>query len=627
MADQINSKIDSLRGKPGSEDEISALQKDLVQVYKRGAEIPSGPTSVIPSLKTPGSKGIDPLQRGLQNLFGSRAYKIADPVTQRDARSRAYDQYVVPYYRELQKKNPHLSTPDRDYFIDRIAPDTRKSISETIKGTGAAAMNVETLKIERTIANAMTWAVSHYAGQPLSWEESKKNPVSEFLTKSMNVEQSYLADNYAEDTRSQVVKDVMTGIPSFVAWTLAAQPLGPVAESAPKAWQRFALRRLNDYASGFLTAKAQEKTTGEAHAQGKFAAEVGTAFWFLGRMVGLVGARGASQQVANAANNLVKGELPARTGGPVVTPPGEVIPPTRELPGLPGRPQLPAAGATQVGPSPLAPPALLKSGVEGAKKPLDFISRANAEILNDAVREVSNGKYRQFAMSPDAIRKQALERVGYTIGEATRDTASNAPDLIEANAKANIQKQAQQSPAFKQIIDVTAQATGQSPAKVVAEHVSQMNAKEKVWQQIDELTKGLGPGAASAKEADVMNVIRDTVRAKLKLQDTKLQTVFAWARRDTLSPAAQSAVRQEMKNTFGGDPKTWDAMGQRLDRHIEQLIQTKKIPPMDFRGVFASTNLEGNPTKWQNMLDKETQDILNKARDLKRRFGPGTTRR
>lgn len=622
MADQINSKISELRKQPGTEDQVSALYKDLTNVYKRGAEIPSGPTTVIPSEKAPGGKGLDPLQRGLQNLFTSREYRQADSVTQRNARAKAYDQYVAPYYRELQRKNPQLSVPDRDYFIDRVAPDTRQPIGETVSA-GVAAMNVETLKMSRTIWNAMTWAGTHYMGQPLSWEESKKNPISEFLTKSLNIEQSYLADNYAEDTRAQVIKSVMSGIPSFVAWSLAAEAGGPLAKAAPKAYQRFALRRLNEFASGFLTGKLEEKTTEESAKQGGTAAAIGTAFWFLGRMIGLVGARGASQQVANAANKLVKGQLPARAGGPIITPPGEVIPPTGELPGLPARPQLPAAGSVQAGPSPLPPQALLRSGVEGAQKSIDYISQANYKILNEAASEVSGGKYKQFAMSPDSVRKQALERIGYIMGETVRDTASHSSDFIEANAKANIQKQAQKSPAFKQVIDVTAKATGQNPAKVVADHVAEMNSKEKAWSQIDELIKDLGPKTTLARRTEVMDRLRDVVRSSLKLQDKKLQTIFAWARRDTLPAEAQKIVGWEMKNTFGGDAKTWNAMGDKLDAHIEKLILTKKIPPTDFRGVFASTNLEGNPTKWQNMLDKETQEILNKARDLRKRFGPG----
>ena len=626
MVGQIDEKIKGLKDQPGSEAQIAALNQDKIKLMQRASEVPATDITSAEAKVAAGAT-ISPIQRGLIRMYNSREYKNSFPDQQRDMRVRAYDQYVAPFYKR-QGQTP----PDRDYFVDHVAPDTDQPLGEVFKAAGVTALK-ETDLMLRTIWSGMSavGAFSMYGTDPREgYKLGKESSVGKYLTDMIDLSDKYIGDKYADDMRARAIKWGGSQIPSMIFWELGGS-VTKLGAGVANVYGRFALNRVGDFALGFLGDKLQEKDNKEAAETGGIFAGLGAAQEFLGKMISWLGPKAAAQQITKDAQKL----LEARGKGPIITPPpSEIIPPQGELPGLPKRPLLPGVGETNIrtpGGGIAQPPStvpglgtkLLRSGVEGAKRPLDFISQANFRILNQAVREVSADKFRTFVMAPDSVRIEALKKIGYAFGEAAKNAAEHNPELIQNSAKASIKQQAAKSPAFKKIIDVTAQMTGQKPEVTIANHVMEMSKKEKVWSQISELAKGLGPGAASKNEKAVLDAVRDQVRAKIGLQGPINQTIFAWAVRDRLPAEVQKIVGQEMYNRFGANPKRWDRVGRMLLEHIEKLVQTGHIPPDDLRGVFRSTALEGPKTVWQDQLDKEVKDIINNAGKTAKKFGPG----
>lgn len=612
----LNEQISTLQKQPGNEAAIKDLQKQKVANAQRADALlheKVEPPSVI--------KGEEKIRRGLVRLFNAPEYEAAFPSQQRQMRTDAYDKYIAPFYKRAGK-----TPPDRDYFVDRIAPSTEQPLWEAISG-GAVSAAQSTTKMARSLWLGTYASVDkmYHGGIGIgSVDRAKESDVYKTLTDVINKEELYLGEHYAEDTRSQVIKGIGKEAPGFIGWALAAEaaPLAGFTKLG-NVYSQFALRRLNDFASGFLMSKLEEHDNKEAAETGGIAAGLGTAFDLFGKMVGWLGAKGAQQQIIKDANKL----LQSRSAGPIITPPpSEVIPGTPELGGLPARKQLGPAESIQAPRSSIEsqlPQRQLRSGVEGAKKPLDFLSQANFRILNQAAREVSGNKYKAFAMAPDAVRMEALKKVGYIMGNAINDVASANPEFIANTAKANIAQQAAKSPQFKQVMEVAAKATGKDPSIVVAQHVKEMTDQEKIWSRVKDLMKGLGPGAASKNEAAVISGVKDLVRSNLNLQGHANQITFAWSVKEALPEDVRSIVAQEMKNIYGPKPKLWDQAASHLEKHIDKMIKAGHIKPTDMRGVFRSTNLTGSPTEWQRQLTLEVKELTEKMRKSGKKFGPG----
>lgn len=120
---------------------------------------------------------------------------------------------------------------------------------------------------------------------------------------------------------------------------------------------------------------------------------------------------------------------------------------------------------------------------------------------------------------------------------------------------------------------------------------------------------GLGPGATSVNESGMFNKLIKLVETNIPMQSKTHTLTFMWGIEKNLPQEVRGAVAQMMKELYGPNIKTWDAAARKLDSHLDQMIASGHIGGADKRGVFHSTKLTGEPTKWQGQLEDEVEQV------------------
>lgn len=235
--------------------------------------------------------------------------------------------------------------------------------------------------------------------------------------------------------------------------------------------------------------------------------------------------------------------------------------------------------------------------------------------------------YKNFDAAKEAgATEKVMAGVQALVHQANEEVGAHNPELIAAEV-AKEQKELASTPLGAKVIGL-AQKYGVDPVgaatNTVIENVKTAtgaNAKENAHQAVEnastvleDLVRGLGPGAASARQKEAVDTLLHIVETNLPLQSRANYFTFIWGIRHNIPKELLPILKQEMKDIYGHDEAMWDQATVKLDQHIDDLIATGHIKPNDPRGVFASTKFVGEPTKWQDQLAKE----LEKVKALKR---------
>lgn len=124
---------------------------------------------------------------------------------------------------------------------------------------------------------------------------------------------------------------------------------------------------------------------------------------------------------------------------------------------------------------------------------------------------------------------------------------------------------------------------------------------------------GLGPGAASINEPAVLGNLIKLVETNIPMQSKTHTLTFMWSIEKNLPQEARGALAQIMKDIYGPNVKNWDKAAAKLDKHLDMMIKSGHVGGADKRGVFHSTKLSGEPTKWQGQLEDEVEQIRRRA--------------
>ena len=244
---------------------------------------------------------------------------------------------------------------------------------------------------------------------------------------------------------------------------------------------------------------------------------------------------------------------------------------------------------------------------------------AGRQLLNEAAQKLG---YKDI---DDAVAKGASKKVNLVIGNlinrANDEVGYHNPDLVAVQVSNELKEIAQnplgaglQNLAKKHGIDPVASTTGEVVESIGnLTGANQRQKAEKIVSRAinssEQLIEGLGPGAASIKQKQAVDTLLDLVETNIGLQGRANKLTFLWGIRDNIPKALVPVLKQEMKDIHGPSAQVWDQATVALDNHIDKLIETGHIKPNDMRGVFRSTRLTGEPTKWQQQLDKELEQV------------------
>jgi hypothetical protein len=265
------------------------------------------------------------------------------------------------------------------------------------------------------------------------------------------------------------------------------------------------------------------------------------------------------------------------------------------------------------------------------------VTKASAKVLDTVAQGLG---YKGFWEAQRAGKSKELAAgVTELLQQANNEAAVHNPELIAMQAKNDVAQVAKSPGGADLIAGLT--KMGIDPVKHITESVASnarvaggdlASLKAKVVEDVnhsvnsvvaaglptEEKFTGLGPGAASVKEKDVLGNLLSLVETRIPMQSKTQTLTFMWGIADNLPSEAKVPLAQAMKEIYGHNIKEWDAAARRLDEHLDKMIATGHVAPDDMRGVFHSTKLTGEPTKWQEQLDAEHEAAKNRGIEMER---------
>jgi hypothetical protein len=582
--------------------------------------------------KTTQSKQTPNPQEGLKRLYADPKFQALPANKQQAVRSHVYDKYIEPYYK---KTKPGLTDQQfqqiRTRFVNPsqaqpLTADT-KSVSEKLHdwdvqrdlALGKAGIRVmrATTDTASSAGHLLFWDSPKFEKQGMSPENAKiQGRIGDWINRvHTRLGQAYdeqedivnksLGNEYNATLKQKIVNlpvSVAGGtteffaknpeylIPEFSGGLLGKAGLSEkLLEGSLK--EKFIYKAIKGEADGFLIGGAEGKTGKDLAAETATWGELEVAPSIIGETKT---AKAIGRMAGQAADPAIKFISKLLTYG--------------------GSSRVNNAIEAMVSASPEAiaksdPTKVTSSVVKTMSKVGDQV--AIAAGFKDHVDMIAHGKGRELVKGIKTLEKQANlesavhnpELVQMQINQDVKEVMSNP---LGAELAAGLAKMG--SDPIKTAMQSTVENT-KIAAGDLAEHKAIIN--KAIAASMDNFV-GLGPGAASTKEKDVLSNLVILVETNIPMQSKTQTLTFMWGILDQLPAEAKGPLAQKMKEIYGFDTKAWDYAAQRLDDHLDKMIATGHITPADKRGVFHSTKLLGDPTKWQKQLDKEYEDLQEK---------------
>jgi hypothetical protein len=563
MTDQMGQELLN----PGN-DPISKTLMDLTST-----SISKNPKTKI---KIPKELGVADAPKGLARLVTSQEYKNLSDDGKKLVRGKAYDKYLVPYY-----KLRGVSGPSKGEFVNsKYKP--LEDVNQHTVGVGLASISKGALKTVGDFAD-----LTHRLHNTLlpGKDDPGYDATKAYLAKLSKRDTDYLTDNYEDTFKNSVV----TGLGELVGQEGVKSPvyagvgkglqLGegllkgiPVAEelaTSARPAVKFAYHTLKSAADGYLSTVltgGSQKEAGETaiaggglHVAGSIVSGAFTKF--LAKVVGAGGTKVAVQSMEAAAS-----------------PAGE------------------------------------KTVAKGyqATKLTEQLTKANAEFLNAEAKKRGATSY---WMSKSEVKKEILDKWSEHVKSGVEQSVAANPQVVHAKVAADLDKAVAVNPTLKKNLESFEKISGMPASKLISDKVVD-DAKRKtpgalksIQRQLDKnvlkALSGLGPGATSVSEEGLWKKVSKTLKNSFKLEGHTSQVLFAYANRDTLPEKYLPVVRQQMKNLYGDNPKKWALVEKNFNAHTNKLLATGHVAPDDMRGIFRSTKFEGRKTYWQKQLHEE----------------------
>lgn len=547
------------------------------------------------------------------------------PQQKMETKGKLYDKYVVPYYKS---KGANLPAEHREMFI-KAGTGLESTISGKAKGENTLDQNTgeflqhmfattgkQGVKVERAMGDAAysgmhavmdaftsdkDWskvpAAMEVAGKINKWIDKDEASGHAMLNQQEDQFNAFLGDKYSKSLMVKAAELPIKAAGSFTA-TMARNP---EYLAAPEV--------VGVGAEGLLGKGALNElmTTGSVKSQMAYRAIKGAAEGYL---VGKTEGEKGSNLTGTA---VLFGELEA--AGPVVKGLGSMV---KESSSAQGAIKFLSKLAVWGGPSRVA------TTLEAAAKATDEqiakadpnkittkVVQAGKKVIDEVKAQVKQGPQR------DARGRFVAQGVKQVMAQANKEAAIHNPELVKLQVAKDVKEWAA-NPMGSEFIKGL-QKLGIDPIEANTEHVlkatKMLSGDTKVIKAtiINEIGKGvdkfigLGPGAASVNEADITQHLINLVETHIPMESKAQTLTFMWGIRENLPQEAQGALAEKMKHIYGTKIKTWDAAAQRLDKHMDQMIASGHINPIDKRGVFRSTKLTGKKTEWQNQLAEEAK--------------------
>lgn len=587
-------------------------------------------TTTLSSEQAP-AKQKPTVTQGLINLEKSSKYQALPTEKKLEVRGHLYDKYISPY---LKSKGVNVSDPSTKEAWTKAglgvpvkdlkrpgAPTLREKTQDVLthyyaglgKGGTQTVRGIADLNQVVTHAVAKNWpfqvrSLVPYAQKALKEYDRVVDYTKDWADRREDIANSMLGNHYNTNLMTKVAEApgaVMGFIGKHPAYVVvpetmgtigASLGLGPLTEKMLEMGPRgkYVYNAVKGAAEGYIISKAERETDKEARRNAKL-------------FVGFELAPPAIRAVARDFG--ITDALKTSKDGAI-----------KYLSKLLAMGKMRSVGASL--------DAAAKTSVEevaqaNQNKLSTKLVTAGQQVLDETASKLG---YKDFE---DAKAKGKVDEVlGATSGlvrQANEEIGLHNPDLIAAQV-AQEQKELASNPlgakligmAKKHGVDPVAAATKEVVDNVAA--ITGANSKdnarkalESVSSNLEDLVRGLGPGAASAKQKEAVDTLVHLVETNIPLQSRANYLTFIWGIRHNIPKEFIPVLKQEMKDIYGHNTELWDQATVKLDQHIDDLITTGHIKPGDPRGVFASTKLVGDPTKWQRQLEQEVE----KAKILK----------
>lgn len=259
------------------------------------------------------------------------------------------------------------------------------------------------------------------------------------------------------------------------------------------------------------------------------------------------------------------------------------------------------------------------------------LTKATAKAVDDISQGLKLPSQRDPKTGRFVSTRAKAEGVAEVLRQANAEAAVHNPELVELQAAHAVKEsmknpmgagfvQGLQAMGFDPVKEATKTIT--KSARIAAGDFSQLKAKVRkgLEEQTEQMFSGLGPGAASSKESDVIKNLVSLVETNIPFQKKWQTLTFMWGVHKSLPKSAMPPLVQVMKDLYGPDLEKWDKAATKLDLHLDKMIATGHITPHDMRGVFASTKLAAGAhrTVWQKQLDAEYKQVLLRRQSIKK---------
>lgn len=269
------------------------------------------------------------------------------------------------------------------------------------------------------------------------------------------------------------------------------------------------------------------------------------------------------------------------------------------------------------------------------------IVKATAQMRDDVAAKLGYKDYAEAKASGRSGQQKVAKGVAAIIKQANAEITVHNPELVRIKAAKDV-KEWSSNPLGAKLVGQL-QQIGVDPIKATTEtvvkntrvaagnlsqekkaiiealggsidkglEVATEQADKKMLAKTSKKSEfaGLGPGATSVNESGMFNKLIKLVETNIPMQSKTHTLTFMWGIEKNLPQEVRGAVAQMMKELYGPNIKTWDAAARKLDSHLDQMIASGHIGGADKRGVFHSTKLTGEPTKWQGQLEDEVEQV------------------